>query len=63
MQVKQLIKQWNEAHPHLRQKTLTSVANEIGCSKSYLSRKREKQTKVFKERLETIKKILQWKTQ
>ena len=61
--IRELIQQWNESHPHLRQKTLTSVANEIGCSKSYLSRKRDKQTKVFKQRLETIKKLLQWKTQ
>ncbi len=58
MQVKQLIQQWNANNPHLRQKTLTSVANEIGCSKSYLSRKRDKPTKVFLERLETIKKLL-----
>lgn len=58
MQIKKLIQQWNESHPHLRQKTLTSVAKEIGCSKSYLSRKRDNETKVFKERLETIKKLL-----
>jgi len=56
---KQTIQRWNDDNPTLRKKTLTSIANEIGCSKSYLSNFGKKQLKsIGKARLKMIAEIL-----